>query len=119
MKITKTEISQKKNQKIQKIKFLNDNNYSIEFFNFGGYFHSINVPYKFNTQKTEDVILGYQEFDEYMVLRELNKDRYILSLAEVVGIELFPPSDVRDGVRTDTRPMLKLIKKGVENVRRN
>jgi hypothetical protein len=47
-----------------------------------------------------------QEFDEYMVLRELNKDRYILSLAEVVGIELFPPSDVRDGIRTDTRPML-------------
>ena len=40
------------------------------------------------------------------MLRELNKDRYILSLAEVVGIELFPPSDVRDGVRTDSRPML-------------
>ena len=50
--------------------------------------------------------LADQEFDEYMVLRELNKDRYILSLAEVVGIELFPPSDVRDGIRTDTRPML-------------
>ena len=43
MKIIKTEINQKKNQKIQKIKFLNDNNYSLEFFNFGGYFHSINV----------------------------------------------------------------------------
>ena len=66
MKIIKTEINQKKNQKIQKIKFLNDNNYSLEFFNFGGYFHSINVPYKYNTKKTEDVILGYQDFDEYL-----------------------------------------------------
>ena len=50
--------------------------------------------------------MSEEDYEEYQMLRELNKDRYILSLAEVVGIELFPPSDVRDGIRTDSRPML-------------
>lgn len=43
---------------------------------------------------------------EYQALRELTYDRYVLSLAEVIGLELFPGSDVREAVRSDQRPML-------------
>jgi len=45
-------------------------------------------------------------YDQYNARHRITYDRYALSLAEVVGIELFPPSDVRDGIRTDQRPML-------------
>ena len=54
------------NQEIQKITFINDNNYSISFFNFGGYVDSILIPYKNNSNKTEDVLLGYKNINEYI-----------------------------------------------------
>jgi len=43
---------------------------------------------------------------EYFALRQMNYDRYAMSLAEVVGLELFPGSDVRDAIRPDPRPLL-------------
>jgi len=46
------------------------------------------------------------EMRRYFALRQLNDDRYVLSLAEVVGLELFPGSDVRDAIRPDPRPLL-------------
>ena len=33
-------------KEIYKIFFKNDNDYSVTFYNFGGYIHSINIPYK-------------------------------------------------------------------------
>lgn len=45
-------------------------------------------------------------YSEYNARHRINFDRYILALAEVVGIELFPGSDVRAGIRSDSRPML-------------
>jgi hypothetical protein len=52
-----------------------------------------------------------REFDnnvyrEYHARHRINYDRYALSLAEVVGLTLFPGSDVRDNIRSDGRPML-------------
>jgi len=44
--------------------------------------------------------------DEYNERHRINYDRYALSLAEVVGLELFPGTDVRDNIRPDARPML-------------
>ena len=74
------EIFQKKitninNQEVFKIKIINDNNYSLEFFNFGGYIHSINIPYVNDNSKTEDVLLGYNNFQEYK-----NDEYYINAL---------------------------------------
>lgn len=43
---------------------------------------------------------------DYFRLRALNFDRYVMSLADVVGLILFPGSDVRDAVRPDGRPLL-------------
>ena len=65
MKISKTVISKIGNHEIQKIKFLNNNNYSVEFYNFGGCFHSIKIPYKDNVSFTEDVLLGYRNIGCY------------------------------------------------------
>ena len=52
-------------KEILKIQFINNNNYSVEFYNFGGYFHSICIPYQNDNSKTEDVLLGYHDFKSY------------------------------------------------------
>ena len=65
MKISKKIISKIGDHEIKKIKFVNKNNYSIEFYNFGGYFHSINIPYKNNHSLSEDVLLGYKSIECY------------------------------------------------------
>ena len=45
-------------------------------------------------------------YREYNAYNRINYDRYILSLAEVVGLELFPGGDVRDNIRPSSLPML-------------
>ncbi len=45
-------------------------------------------------------------YRQYNARNRINYDRYILSLAEVVGIELFPGGDVRDNIRPSNLPML-------------
>ncbi len=52
------------NQEIHIINFTNDNNYTLSFYDFGGYINSILVPYKNNISKREDVILGYKNLQD-------------------------------------------------------
>ena len=61
MKITKELISSIDNQTIYFISIKNDNNFSVSFSNFGGYFHHVLIPYDNNPELTEDVILGYED----------------------------------------------------------
>ena len=49
---------------------------------------------------------GDEVYREYNARNRINYDRYILSLAEVVGINLFPGGDVREGIRPSSLPML-------------
>ena len=72
-------------------------------------------PSDYPTQEERDIlaVAGASEGSysdqvarEYFALRQVNYDRYALSLAEVVGLELFPGSDVRDAIRPDPRPLL-------------
>jgi hypothetical protein len=46
------------------------------------------------------------EIMDYMRLRQVNWDRFALSVADVVGIILFPDGDPREVIRPDARPML-------------
>ena len=46
---------------IYSITFKNDNDFEINFFNYGGYIHQVKIPYKDNTLEFEDVILGYDD----------------------------------------------------------
>ncbi len=45
-------------------------------------------------------------YRDYNARHRINYDRYILSLAEVVGINLFPGGDVRESIRPSSLPML-------------
>ena len=49
---------------IYSITFINDNNYKITFYTYGGYIHHVIIPYKNNPNKFEDVILGYDDFNQ-------------------------------------------------------
>ncbi len=59
MEISKRIIGEINGEDIYVIKFTNQNNYSLEFYNLGGYMHSILIPYKNDKSKREDVLLGY------------------------------------------------------------
>ena len=65
MQITKKVIDKIDGHEVVLLKFVNDNNYSTEFYNFGGYFFSINIPKKNDPAQTEDVLLGYSSFENY------------------------------------------------------
>ncbi len=47
-----------------------------------------------------------EDFLEYFRRRRVSYDRYLLSLADVVGINIFPGGDPRDAVRSDPGPIL-------------
>ena len=62
MKIKKKQIS-KTYSSIYSIKFINDNNFKFEFLNLGCYIKSVKIPYT-NSNKSEDVILGYKKLKD-------------------------------------------------------
>ena len=66
MQYKKEKLLSLNNKEIYKISFTNDNNYSVEFFNYGGYFHKILIPYSHNNSDFEDVILGYDNINGYI-----------------------------------------------------
>jgi hypothetical protein len=47
-----------------------------------------------------------EEIMEYFRLRQLNWDRFAMTVADAVGIILFPGGDPRDSIRPDARPLL-------------
>jgi len=49
---------------IYSVTFINDNNFKITFYTYGGYIHNVIIPYKNNPDQFEDVILGYDDFDQ-------------------------------------------------------
>ena len=64
MKILKKKIDNLNNQEIFSINIVNDNNFEICFYNYGGYIKNIFIPYKKNRNEREDVILGYKNLAE-------------------------------------------------------
>ena len=67
MKIKKEKITTLDNQQVFKITFTNNNNYVVNFYNFGGYIDSISIPYKNKLHEYEDVLLGYRNFENYIL----------------------------------------------------
>jgi len=64
MNFYKKKIHSMRGNDIYSITLINDNNYKITFYTYGGYIHNVMIPYKNNPDKFEDVILGYDDFDE-------------------------------------------------------
>jgi len=52
---------------INEISFTNDNNFVVSFYNFGGYVHRVLIPYKKNPNIFEDVLLGYEKFEDCQI----------------------------------------------------
>ena len=62
MEFYKEKINSINENDIYRITFINDNNYKITFYTYGGYIHQVIIPYKNDPSKFEDVILGYDYF---------------------------------------------------------
>jgi aldose 1-epimerase len=64
MKFTKEKINSINAVDVYSVTFINDNDFSITFYTYGGYIHNILIPYKNEPYKFEDVILGYNNFND-------------------------------------------------------
>ena len=64
MKFYKEKINSINGNDIHSITFINDNNFKITFYTYGGYIHNIIIPYKNDPDRFEDVILGYGDFNQ-------------------------------------------------------
>ena len=64
MEYKKEKINSINGEDIYRITFINDNNFKITFYTYGGYIHNVIIPYKNNPDKFEDVILGYDDFNQ-------------------------------------------------------
>ena len=59
MKFSKKIIHSISGNDIHSITIVNDNNFKITFYTYGGYIHEVHIPYHNQEDKTEDVLLGY------------------------------------------------------------
>ena len=94
---------------IHSIKFTNNNNYSLNFYNFGGYIHNVLIPYKNDISKTEDVILGYSDFqgcegsESYFnaiigrVANRISNAKFVLNNKEYNLFQNIPPNHLHGG----------------------
>ena len=64
MNFTKEKINSINDVDVYAVTFINDNDFSITFYTYGGYIHNILIPYKNEPYKFEDVILGYNNFSD-------------------------------------------------------
>ena len=51
MKYESKKIASYKNEDVFSVSLINDNNFKINFYNFGGHIHQINIPYHNNIDK--------------------------------------------------------------------
>ena len=63
MKFSKKIIHSISGNNIHSITIVNDNNFKITFYTYGGYIHEVHIPYHNQEEKTEDVLLGYGNID--------------------------------------------------------
>ena len=66
MQFDKKKIHSINGNDIYSITFINDNNFKITFYTYGGYIHEVLIPYKNNTNLFEDVILGYDDTEQFL-----------------------------------------------------
>ena len=72
----------KNNDNIYLIEFINDNNFKFKFLNLGCYIKSIKIPY-LNSEKSEDVILGYKN------LKDIKNDKSYFNTTSSSGLKYY------------------------------
>ena len=67
MKYNITNLNNEKGIKVNIIEIENSNNYKVKFYTFGGYIHEIKIPKLSDLSSHEDVILGYENFEDLLI----------------------------------------------------
>ena len=109
MKYKNKKIGKYKDQDIFSISIINDNNFNINFYNLGGYINQINIPYFNDTEKCEDVLLGYSDFKDCIigqdyfnfiigrVCNRISNSKFILNENEYELYSNIPPDHLHGG----------------------
>ena len=66
MKYNISKLSNSYNLDIDIIEIENSNNYKIKFYTLGGYIHEVLIPNLHDPHKREDVLLGYDRFEDLL-----------------------------------------------------
>ncbi|MBT5214541.1 MAG: galactose mutarotase, partial [Pelagibacteraceae bacterium] len=59
MKVKQEKIHSINGSDIHSLTMINDNNFKITFYTYGGYIHEVHIPLFDQEDKSEDVLLGY------------------------------------------------------------
>ncbi len=70
MKYNISKLSNDHDLDIDIIEIENSNNYKIKFYTLGGYMHEVHIPKLDDPSKTEDVLLGYDNFEDLLESRD-------------------------------------------------
>ena len=66
MKVKQEKIHSINGSDIHSITMINDNNFKITFYTYGGYIHEVHIPLLDQEDKSEDVLLGYGSIDKVL-----------------------------------------------------
>ena len=66
MKVKQEKIHSINGSNIHSITMINDNNFKITFYTYGGYIHEVHIPLFDQEDKSEDVLLGYGSIDKVL-----------------------------------------------------
>ena len=125
MEISDQIIDRINGEEIYSVTFTNKNNYSLNFYNFGGYIHKIFIPYKDDTSRTEDVILGYSDIEgckqskSYFnaiigrVANRISNAKFVLNNKEYSLYKNIPPHHLHGGKEGFNKKIWKIEK--IEN----
>ncbi len=124
MQLKRSVIGNLNKQDIELISIKNNNNFEIVFYNYGGYFHNIFIPYVNKKEKREDVLLGYGSLrdcfiaDGYFnsiigrVCNRIGNSKFTLNNKEYNLFPNIPPDHLHGGKEGFNKKIWKL--KGIK-----
>ena len=122
MEHTSEKITTINKEDVFSLTFINNNNYKINFYNFGGYIHQIHIPYQSNKERTEDVLLGYNDFDDCKISRgyfnsiigrvgnRIGNAKFNLNNKEYNLFKNVPPNHLHGGKEGFNKKIWKILK---------
>ena len=122
MEHTSEKITTINKEDVFSLTFINNNNYKINFYNFGGYIHQIHIPYQSNKERTEDVLLGYNDFDDCKISRgyfnsiigrvgnRIGNAKFNLNNKEYNLFKNVPPNHLHGGEEGFNKKIWKILK---------
>ncbi len=109
MKYNISKLSNNYNLDIDIIEIENSNNYKIKFYTLGGYMHEVFIPYFHDSHQREDVLLGYDKFEDLLqadgyfnsiigrVCNRIGNSKFILNQKEYNLFSNTPPHHLHGG----------------------